>query len=207
MDASPCQHTDLPQTFSEPLLLKYATQHGFHLRFDTEFLSFTDDADATSGHVTTTLFDKILQQEFRVRSRFLAGADGARSKVVEQLGLPIFDKPGGGMALNVLYEADLSHTVAGAEGLLHLCRAESADEDSVFILGVNRMIRPWHEWLMLLFVKPGVEEVTLDPKIVTKRVQELLGSEAPEINVKHISQWKINEQYASKDISKDNVCK
>lgn len=36
---------DLPQTLLEPLLVKYATLNGFKVRFDTRFLSFTEDGE------------------------------------------------------------------------------------------------------------------------------------------------------------------
>jgi flavin-dependent dehydrogenase len=39
--------------------------------------------------VTTTVLDKLTNQTYEIRSRFLFGADGARSSIMKQLDLPL----------------------------------------------------------------------------------------------------------------------
>lgn len=51
--------------------------------------------------------DDMTGQQITVVSRYLCGADGGRSTVATKLQLPFNDAPGGGLALNVLCEADL----------------------------------------------------------------------------------------------------
>ena len=53
--ASPCLHIDLPQTYFEPILVRAAGERGSRLRFNTEFLSFEQDADG----VTATVQDRL----------------------------------------------------------------------------------------------------------------------------------------------------
>ena len=42
---SPCRHLELPQTLLEPILLQYATPHGFAARFGNCLVNFDDIAD------------------------------------------------------------------------------------------------------------------------------------------------------------------
>lgn len=83
--ASPTSMCDLPQNLLEPILIRAAAHRGSKVRFDTEYLAMEQDDDG----VTTTLLDRLSGQEFQVRSKYLIGADGANSKVVEHANLPV----------------------------------------------------------------------------------------------------------------------
>lgn len=83
----------------EPILLRVATQNGFHLRWDCQFVSFHQDE--TTAKVHSVIQDVLTNQKITVISKFLCGADGARSVVARELQLPFNDNPGGGLALNV----------------------------------------------------------------------------------------------------------
>ena len=83
--ASPCVMSDIPQSVLEPILVEEASKLGADFRFYTEFVSFTDRGDG----VDTILRDRETGNEYTVRSRYLIGADGARSKVLEQLAIPV----------------------------------------------------------------------------------------------------------------------
>lgn len=105
VEASPCESADLPQTRLEPILLRYATQNGFRLRFDTEFLSFSEDEK--TGKIESVVEDLVTGSKLSIRSKYLCGADGANSSIVRELQLPLHDEPFQGLALNVLIEADM----------------------------------------------------------------------------------------------------
>lgn len=93
----------LPQRELEPILIRYATQHRFVSRFDTELVDFKQD-----GHgVSSIIKDLVTGQQTPVRSKYLFGADGASSRIVRELDLPLCDKQGGGLSINLLVEADL----------------------------------------------------------------------------------------------------
>lgn len=117
-------------------------QHGFNIRFNTRMLSFVDDEK--SGMVTTLLEDILTGQQIQVKSRFLAGADGARSKVAEQLGLSFTNKPGGGLAINVPVKADLSHIIGKtSNGMMHGVLSSSKDKPEWAVFGLFRVLKPW----------------------------------------------------------------
>ncbi len=107
-------------------MIRYATLNGFKCRFDTQFQSFIQHG---SG-VIALLYDKVLQKEYRVRSKYLFGADGARSPVAQQLGLPMIKREGGGFAINILMEADMAHLMETRMGNLHWLLSVFADRQS-----------------------------------------------------------------------------
>ena len=51
--------------------------------------------------------DLITGQKTTVRSKYLCGADGAGSRIVRELQLPLHKLPGGGLSINLLVEADM----------------------------------------------------------------------------------------------------
>ena len=89
-------------------MLRFASQNGFRCRYSTEFIKFEEE---TSGTVLTTVRDTVLNQTLSIRSKYLFGADGARSSVVKQLKLPLVATPAKGLAVNIVVDVDLSHMV------------------------------------------------------------------------------------------------
>ena len=106
VEASPCSAADLTQTQLEPILLRYATQNGFRLRFDSEFVDFTEK-EGGDGRIESNVRDLVTGANIVVRSKYLCGADGANSPIVQQLRLPLHQEPFQGLALNVYVEADM----------------------------------------------------------------------------------------------------
>ena len=85
--------------------MRYATQNGFQNRFNTRLLSF--EQDEKTGWIESLVEDLITKQKVLVRSKYLCGADGAGSRIVRELQLPLHDVPGGGLSINLLVEADM----------------------------------------------------------------------------------------------------
>ena len=198
--ASPSQPMDLPQTLMEPILTRYATLNGFQCRFDTEFVSFNDDGEG----VTTILKDRIMGYTFQVKSKYLFGADGARSNIARQLGLPMIKRPGQGFAINVLIEADMSHLMEHRKGNLHWILQPGVDHPEWAWIGCFRMVKPWHEWLCIIFPAPGAERVVQSEEVYLERVKEMIGDDSVDVKILGISTWAINET-AAEYYSKGNV--
>ena len=193
--ASPCKPQDLVQTLSEPILLRYATQNGFQCRFDTRLLSFTDDSNADT--VTSIALDTLTNNRLRIISRYLCGADGARSQIFKSLNLPMVHSPrGGGVAFNVLVEAEMTHIMQHNRGLLHgIVQLEEEPEDYAWIC-VARMVKPWHEWLFVYFAKPGYSGASASEEDWYRATKRCIGDDSVEVKVKNVSTWKVNESYA-----------
>ncbi|CRG90480.1 Phenol 2-monooxygenase [Talaromyces islandicus] len=200
--ASPCSPVDIPQTLLEPILVRYATHNGFSTRFNTKFLRF--DEDAATGKFTVTVRDTLSNFEYQIRTKYLFGADGARSRIVKQLDLPLYAKPGQGLAINVLVKADLSHLVQHRKGNLHYVFQPDRDYPDFGWWGIVRMVKPWNEWMFILFTTPGTDfNIQPSNEEYLERVKELIGDNTP-AEILSVSKWFINETVAE-EYSRGNV--
>lgn len=191
--ASPCRHVDLPQTLLEPILLRYATVNGFKCRMDTKFLSFEEDKRTNT--IISTVEDIVTGQQYRIRSKYLFGADGARSVIVRQLGLELEGKQSDNLAIDVLVKADLSHLVEHRKGNLHWLIQPDVEHPVWGWLGVARMVKPWHEWIFSLFPSLGYDPKTAarpSNEEYLRRVKEFIGDDTP-VEIIRVSKWYINE--------------
>jgi 2-polyprenyl-6-methoxyphenol hydroxylase-like FAD-dependent oxidoreductase len=199
--ASPCAPLDLPQTLLEPALVQYATKNGFKCRFDTSFISFEDQG---SSGVVTTLLDNLSGKEFQVQSKYLFGADGARSRMVKQLALPLIAKPGAGVAVNVLVQADLSHLIKHRQGNLHWVMQPDQPHCDLGWMAIIRMVKPWTEWMFILFPKPGMEKLEPTNDEYLAQVKNFIGDPSIPATILNVSKWTINEICAA-EYSRGNV--
>src|SRR3546814_18041575 len=99
----------------EPLLIAAAAKRGAKIRFDTEYLSSTQDAEG----VTTTVKDHLTGAVYTIRSRYLIGAAGANSRVVAAYGLPLEGRMGVSGSMNIVLGCDLSSYVAHRPSVLY----------------------------------------------------------------------------------------
>jgi 2-polyprenyl-6-methoxyphenol hydroxylase-like FAD-dependent oxidoreductase len=199
--ASPCAPLDLPQTLLEPVLVRHATWNGFTTRFDTTLLSFEEDAD---GLVVATVCDNLSKHEYRIRTRYLFGADGGRSQVVRQLDLPLATRPGQGLAINVLVKADLSHLVEHRKGNLHWVMQPDREHPEFGWMGIVRMVKPWNEWMFILFPTPEFDTRSNPPtEAYLQRVRDFIGDKT-RAEILDVSKWFINEIVAEQ-YSQGNV--
>ncbi|PLB47300.1 FAD-binding monooxygenase [Aspergillus steynii IBT 23096] len=177
--SSPCDPFELPQTVLEPVLVRHAALKGFKCRFDSALASFTNDPE--TGLITANIKDKLSHQGYRIRTRYLFGADGARSEVVKQLNLPLTVQPSQGAAINILVKADLSHLVKNRTGNLHWVMQPDREHPGFGWIGIVRMVKPWNEWMSILFPDPNRSRPDDRPSEsdLQRRVREFIGDETP----------------------------
>jgi 2,4-dichlorophenol 6-monooxygenase len=190
--ASPCHMIDLPQTYLEPILATNAAARGAKLRLDTEFLDFTQDADG----VTARLRDRVRGDEFTLRARYLIGADGARSRVAEQTGLPIAGQTGKAGSMNITFTADLSRYVAHRPSVLYWVMRPGAHLGGIG-MGLVRMVRPWREWLLTWGYDIEQPPPEVDEAEATRLVRDLVGDEQLAVEITSTSLWTVNHNYAT----------
>jgi 2,4-dichlorophenol 6-monooxygenase len=189
---SPCTMLDAPQTITEPIMVQAAQERGAHVRFDTEYLGHVQDDDG----VTTTVRDRLTGTEHTIRSRYLIGADGARSKVAADLDLP-FEGPGAvAGALSIVFEADLSRFVAHRPSVLYWMLQPGAEREGVG-LGVLRMIKPWTEWMLMWGYEVAAGPPDLTDDVVRELAVALVGTDDFQMRVTSRSPWTVNHQFAT----------
>jgi 2,4-dichlorophenol 6-monooxygenase len=189
---SPCTMLDAPQTITEPIMVQAAQERGARIRFDSEYLAHEQDDDG----VTTTVRDRLTGAQYTIRSRYLIGADGARSKVAADLGLP-FEGPGAvAGAMSIVFEADLSHLVAHRPSVLYWMLQPGAEKEGVG-LGVLRMIKPWTEWMLMWGYEVAAGPPTFTDEVVRELAVALVGTDDFEMRVKSASPWTVNHHFAT----------
>ncbi|MBP2479017.1 2,4-dichlorophenol 6-monooxygenase [Crossiella equi] len=190
--ASPCGMVDLPQTYLEPILAKTAAARGAKLRLDTEFLSFTQDGDG----VTALLRDRVRGDDFPFRARYLIGADGARSLVAEQAGLPIAGQAGKAGSMNITFKADLAPHVAHRPSVLYWVLRPGARLGGIG-MGLVRMVRPWHEWLLVWGYDIDAPPPSISDDEAIRVVRDLVGDPDLQVEITGTSLWTVNHNHAT----------
>jgi len=185
--ASPCSMSDLPQTELEPILVSEAMRSGCETRFSTELKSFEQDENGVTAH----LVDRITGQPISVRAAYMIGADGARSRIVEQLGIPLTGQHGLGNAINVLCDIELEDFVKYRHASLY---AVIQPGSSLWApVGIFRMVRRWDRWLIGLIVPEAAGIPEPSQGDIEERIRGLLGHTTLPIKMVSTSKWTIND--------------
>ncbi|ARR53792.1 phenol 2-monooxygenase [Rhizorhabdus wittichii DC-6] len=194
--ASPCAICDLPQYYFEPLVTAQCALRGSDVRLRTEYVSHVQDADG----VTATLRDLLTDTDYQVRAKYLIGADGARSKVAQDIGLPFEGRmaTGDSGSLNIEFTADLSALVQHRPSDMFWLLQTGSGLNGTGV-GVLRMVRPWHKWVCVW----GYELANGAPQLSTEQaraiVQKLIGTDDIPVTIDGMSTWTINQQYAGRN--------
>ena len=191
-EASPTRMCDIPQNLLEPILVSSAALSGAKVRFDTEYLGHEQDA----GGVTARLRDRLTGAAITVRAKYMIGADGANSKVVEDLCLPMEGRMGLSGSINMVFEADLTHLTAHRPSVLYWVIQPGSDIGGLGI-GVVRMVRPWHRWLAIWGYDVEQGPPDLDEASAMRIVHNLIGEDTVPVRIEATSTWTVNDMYAT----------
>jgi 2,4-dichlorophenol 6-monooxygenase len=192
-EASPCLPCDLPQTLFEPILVSTAASRGAQLRFNTEYLSLEQDDDG----VTATVRDRLSDTTYQIRAKYLIGADGGRSKVAQDIDLPMAGAMDIEGSMNIVFEADLSRYVAHRPSVLYWVLQPGAQIGGIGA-GLVRMVRPWNEWLIVWGYDISQPAPVVDEAMATEIVHNLVGDDSIGVKLKGTSVWSVNHMYAEK---------
>ncbi|MDT7565157.1 MAG: 2,4-dichlorophenol 6-monooxygenase [Pseudonocardiales bacterium] len=190
--ASPSPNCDIPQTILEPILIGHAASRGSRIRFDTEYLGLTQDDQG----VTVRVRDRVTEQEFRIRAKYVLGADGGRSAVAEDIGLPFEGEMDLAGSMNIVFHADLSAYVEHRPSILYWILQPGSDIGGIG-MGVVRMVRPWNEWLTIWGYDINQPPPDVDDEMATRIVHELVGDDTIPVTIRSTSLWGNNKMYAT----------
>ena len=191
--ASPSEICDLPQTLLEPTLLGSAAARGSRLRFDTEYVGLEQDGDG----VTVTVRDRLSGHEYPVRARYVLGADGGRSRVAADVGLPFEGQMDVAGSMNIVFSADLSRYVAHRPSVLYWVLQPGSDIGGIG-MGLVRMVRPWDEWLVVWGYDIAAPPPAVDDAMATRIVHNLVGDDTIPVTIRSTSLWGNNKMYATR---------
>ena len=190
--ASPCELVDIPQTYLEPILVRNATSRGTQTRFSTEYVAHTQDSTGVDVEVR----DRLTGHQYTIRANYLIGADGARSKVAADIGLPFEGAMDIAGSMNITFKADIASHVAHRPSVLYWVIQPGANVGGIGA-GLVRMVRPWNEWLIVWGYDINDEPPALDEDDAVNIVRQLLGMPDLAVEITGASLWGNNEMYAT----------
>jgi 2,4-dichlorophenol 6-monooxygenase len=191
--ASPSEHCDLPQTLLEPILIGHAAARGSRIRFDTEYIGLKSD----DAGVTVEVRDRLSGHEYAIRANYVIGADGGRSNVAQDIGLPFDGQMDIAGSMNIVFHADLSTKVAHRPSVLYWVLQPGSDIGGIG-MGLVRMVRPWDEWLVVWGYDINEPPPELDDEEATRIVHNLIGDDTVPVTIRSTSLWGNNKMYATR---------
>ncbi|MFE5812338.1 FAD-dependent oxidoreductase [Streptomyces sp. NPDC056479] len=189
--ASPTRMCDMPQHLMEPVLVNAAMARGTDIRFSTVYKSLEQDDDG----ITVTVEDRLRGDEYAIRAKYLIGADGGRSQVAEDAGLPMGGQMGVAGSINIVFDADLSKYTAHRPSTLYWVLAPGATVGGIGA-GLVRCVRPWDEWLIVWGYDVTAGAPDLTEEYALSVVRQLVGDDDIPVTIKSSSAWTVNEMYA-----------
>ena len=188
--ASPEPMANCPQTVLEPMLLAAARDMGADIRFGWEFTSLAQD----EAGVTSVIHERDGDATLTVRSQYVAGAAGARSRVRGQAGLPGEGADALGRAANIWFRADLSQYLAHRPGVL----TWNVMPGPLPPLRLGTLIchKPFTEFVLAFMYDPA--QVSLDALSASElhsRITALVGEEV-EAEILGVAGWQVRAQIA-----------
>ncbi|MGE7880399.1 FAD-dependent oxidoreductase [Bacillus sp. NPDC094077] len=109
-EISPSKQTACYQIILEEMMLQYAKKLGGKLSFYHELVSYEQNENG----VIATIRDRETEKESVIHCDYVIAADGAKSKIREQLGIKTEGRGTiGGYYMNIYFEADLSEFIQG----------------------------------------------------------------------------------------------
>src|SRR4051795_12278799 len=190
--ASPCLPVDIPQTYLEPILVRNAAMRGTQARFSTEYLGHRQDAEGVDVDVR----DRLTGQEYTIRAKYLVGADGARSAVASDVGLPMEGAMDIAGSMNITFKADIAAWVGHRPSVLYWVIQPGSNVGGIGA-GLVRMIRPWNEWLIVWGYDIAGPAPVVDEQAAIGIVRNLLGLPDIDVEITGTSLWGNNEMYAT----------
>lgn len=191
--ASPSRICDCPQTLMEPILLSQAAAHGTQVRFDTEYLSLEQDADG----VIAAVRDRISGSMYQIKANYLLGADGGRSIIAKEIGLPMEGQMDIAGSMNIVFSADLSKYVAHRPGVLYWVLQPGSNIGGIG-MGTIRMVHPWNEWLIIWGYDINNPPLNIDNEAATRIAHNLIGDDTIPIEIRSTALWSVNRMYATR---------
>jgi 2,4-dichlorophenol 6-monooxygenase len=191
--ASPSENCDLPQTLLEPILIGRAAARGSRIRFDTEYLALDQHRDGVTVHVR----DRLASREYAIEAKYVLGADGGRSQVALDIGLPFEGQMDVAGSMNIVFHADLSAKVEHRPSVLYWVLQPGSDIGGIG-MGLVRMVRPWDEWLIVWGYDIDEPPPQLDDEAAIRIAHNLIGDDSVPVTIRSTSLWGNNKMYATR---------
>ena len=188
--ASPSETCNAPQHVLEPVLLQAAVESGADVRFSHELLTI----EQSDQEVVARIRDRASGEEYLVRAAYAIAADGGRSRVAEQLGIPFVGESALMNMFNAWLEVDLTeHAAHRPAGIYMILQPGS---DSWVGSGSFVTVKPFSEWVLVREYDASRGEPDLSDEAVIEAARTLIGDHDIPVRVKATSKWQVNNMVA-----------
>lgn len=188
--ASPSESYNAPQHVMEPVLLKTALDRGADVRFMHEMLTI----EQTDSEVIARILNRTTNEEYVVRAKYAIGADGGRSRVAEQVGIPFDGEAALMHMVNAWIECDLSeHTAYRPAGIYMMLQPGGG---SWVGSGSFVSVRKWDDWVLVREYDASQGEPDTSDEAVIEATRALVGDPNIPVKVKGTSKWQVNNMVA-----------
>ncbi len=181
-DLSPSERLFITQQALEPMVKRCAEESGAELRFATEVTSLERGADG----VLATLRDRETGRDSVVRARYVVAADGAHSRLREQLGIPMVGRGLLSRSLTVYFRAPVGPLMRGRNMSVILVRNPA-------FRGFFRIEKPYESGFLIIHTTGNPERPNTDCWALTEaECSELLQAglgEAVPAHIDSIQKW------------------
>jgi len=130
-----------------------------------------------------------------MRARFLVGADGARSKVLDDLGLQVEGQMARAGTTYAIFNADLTRYVEHRPSILHCIVTPNAPFGEIGF-GLLRAVKPWTQWIAGWGIDIAKGEPDVSDEFVLKQIRILVGDPELDVEIVRTSVWYVNQAYA-----------
>lgn len=180
IEYSPCGGIALAQDRLEPILRQKATELGADVRFSTELLSFSQDADGVHAEIRGAD-----GETYAVRAAYLVAADGHRSPVREALGIGRGGRGHLHTSRSVLFRAPLQHYLESGFGQFVL------DEP-----GLRGMLTTYGDGRWVLFLTG--DDTERDERELRELVLRAIGRRDVDIEIVTTGRWEVSALIAER---------
>lgn len=187
---SPCAFCACPQTELEPELHRPLSDRGGDIRFGHRLVSFTEDSAGIHAIVENS--DGL---QYRIHSRYLVAADGARGTVRRQLKIAAEETPAERQYINIFFRANLMDRMQ--DRTFSQCEIRNDDVRGLLISKDNAT-----EWSFHLEYDPA----RTDPKALTQAdhvnaARAAIGDRSQPVEILATTTWstvvRITDRYRS----------
>lgn len=189
--SSPTSMMNIAQNYFEPVILNRASALGADIRFYTELVTITQDADG----VTATVRYRPTNHEYTIRAKYVLGADGGRSTVAEQSGYEFVGLGRLGYAVNAYVQVDLTHLLAHRPGVLYWTNRPG--KEYFFGSGTLALVREWDEWMFQFSYDPEFDPLDATEEAILPRIHDAIGDPSIPVKIKGLGSWELQENVAT----------
>jgi 2-polyprenyl-6-methoxyphenol hydroxylase-like FAD-dependent oxidoreductase len=190
-DISPTERVFISQSLLEPLLKTRAEELGAELRFATDMVSFNQDADG----VTAVIRHRDTGETETIRAQYMVAADGAHSRVREQLGIRMRGRGAFSNCVTSYFRANVAPLLRGRNlSVIYVSNPT--------LRGFFRFEKPFDSGFLAVMAlgDPKNPNTDVSTGLTEKRCLELihaaLGDDSVRVTIENVMPWKAEADVA-----------